>query len=177
MNQQANPQPQVGTKRCPDCSRHQGREVRYPATTEYFYVDNARKDGLSGQCRHCRSLIMKKSYNSRNKPTARIPRHMHGQSDVIGLVGLPPGIKRCSNPHCGRVRWATKPFFEADPRSTDKLSDRCSRCLTIDSMLATKTDPPTTTATATASLDAKLEESLRINNAGLPGFDDDGRPY
>jgi hypothetical protein len=46
------------TKRCSKCG------VEYPATREWFQLDNSRRDGFRERCKKCQSIVDKERYNT-----------------------------------------------------------------------------------------------------------------
>lgn len=49
-------------KRCPGCDTHK------PATTEYFYAEPNRSDGLAGRCKECHKTRMQRYWKETYYP-------------------------------------------------------------------------------------------------------------
>jgi hypothetical protein len=61
------------TKECNKCGKV------FPATTEYFYKNRTKKDGLTSSCAECRREYTKKYYEKNKdkiKKCAQVPRSM-----------------------------------------------------------------------------------------------------
>lgn len=101
------------TKICTKC----GSE--YPATAEYFYRNNACKDGFSTTCKDCDKKRQKQHYNLKHKE--KWDKEKQIKQDLQQR-----GVKICSK--CSKEYPATVEYFYRDSSAEDGFRCECKFC-------------------------------------------------